>query len=110
MLDNITTNQKIKLSELKIDITDKTLILEILQMFRDVSSPLYKIHNNTAVVRVYKSAYFVSEVQIGYIPSTDTNENTTGYKWYSHGTNSWEMAESLALDYLLGIYITTTNK
>jgi len=105
MLDKITTNQKTKLIELNIYVNDETLILEILQMFRDISSPLYNLHNNTAIVRVYKSAYFISEVQIGYIPHTG-NEETTGYKWYSYGTNSWEMAESLALDYLLGIYNT----
>jgi len=49
--------------------------------------------------RIYVSAYYVAEVAwYGEI-----DEGTSGWlNWYSMGVHSWEDAESLALDYMLG--------
>ena len=90
MLEKINGEQKNNLLKCGFDVNDNTTIVEALKLFRD---KYFKY------VRVHISAYYVSEV-FGYL-SIEEQTNGSGNRWYSHGTHSWEQAESLALDYML---------
>lgn len=111
-LQKINQEQKKRLLEIGVNVTDDTLVLEMLQLFRN---DYYNEINGKIIyipykyVNVYSSAYYRSKVH-GYIPVTGTEKDhgvnycEVGDKqgiWYSIGRHSWEDAESDALDYII---------
>jgi hypothetical protein len=96
-LQTINERQYEKLRLGGIEVGMKTTVHEVLKFMRSVKALDY--FDNTYNVRIHESAYYVAEVYwYGEI-----NQGTSGWlNWYSMGVHSWEDAESLALDYMLG--------
>lgn len=91
----ITPSQKGKLNKLGYNATDNTLVVEALMWMRN---PKHNISPH--YVRCHWSAYCVAEVY--RYQTLEEKEKGVGV-WFSHGVNSWEYAEYLALDYILSI-------
>jgi len=105
-LEKITLKQKERLLDIGVNVTDDTLVVEMLQFFRRnyITEKISIPHKH---VTIHLNAYFTAKVH-GFIPSTGPTANVGGPEdgdcqgvWYSYGTHSWEGAESLALDYII---------
>jgi hypothetical protein len=98
-LQTINERQYERLRLAGIQVGRKTTVHEVLK-FMQTQDAIELINNNAAMYcRIYVSAYYVAEVAwYGEI-----DEGTSGWlNWYSMGVHSWEIAESLALDFMLG--------
>jgi hypothetical protein len=96
-LQTINERQYERLRLAGFEVGMKTTVLEVLKFMRSAEALEY--FNECYRVRIHESAYYVAEVAwYGEI-----DEGTSGWlNWYSMGVHSWEDAESLALDYMLG--------
>jgi hypothetical protein len=98
-LRTINERQYERLRLAGIEVGMKTTVHEVLKFLQTLDAVELINLDAPMYCRIYVSAYYVAEVAwYGEI-----NEGTSGWlNWYSMGVHSWEDAESLALDYMLG--------
>jgi hypothetical protein len=98
-LQTITEKQYERLRLAGIEVGRKTTVQEVLK-FMQTQDAIELINLDASMYcRIYVSAYYVAEVSwYGEI----SKEKSGWLTWCSHGVHSWEIAESLALDFMLG--------
>lgn len=102
-LRTLTDAQYKRLHDAGIDVTKETTVQEALKFMR-TEDAIELINNNAPLYcNIQTHGYYIAEV-LWY---GEISMGTTGWKnWKSHPVNDWEFAESLALDYMLGLEIS----
>lgn len=98
-LQTISKRQYERLRLAGIDVTEETTVQEVLKFMQTIDAIELLNLNAPMYCRVYVSAYYVAEVSW----RGEIDKNTNGWlTWHTHGVHGWEIAESHALDFMLG--------